>query len=335
VNQGTEIREECVEFKNTAGHLLRGVLHRPDPDRANGLSLIFLNTGLNDMVGWHRIQVKMARRLAWSGCTVLRFDDSGIGGSEGEIELDSIVHVFSEIETGLFVGNADASVDFMCNMTPGDAVLFVGFCGGGLTAIHSAAKNGRVEGVVCVGGPVTLSSDDYLHKRDPWVVQQNIEKYRRKLFNLRAWVNFLTFRGEYKVVATSLLHYLKHKLKGEYSSVTEEEDITENASLNKTIFSSFRVYAKRQRPCLFFYADKDSATWEFKKYFLQTYKDCFADEKGLFEFVEAQDANHILSSEASQQLLFDSVVSWLGRHFCTDASRIASTAEVCRPAVQA
>ena len=143
-----EHKEECVEFINPDGFILRGILHHADQDHAKGVSLICLNTGLNDMVGWHRIQVKTSRYLTEYGYNVLRFDDTGIGDSDGEILKESIVEIFSDIESGLFVLNADAAVDFVNKNFPEEKIIFLGFCGGGLTAFHSAAQNQKIAGVI-------------------------------------------------------------------------------------------------------------------------------------------------------------------------------------------
>ena len=79
-------KEECVEFENNDSMLLRGILHHGNEVEYKKISLICLNTGLNDMVGWHRLQIKIARFLADNGYNVLRLDNFGVGDSEGELE---------------------------------------------------------------------------------------------------------------------------------------------------------------------------------------------------------------------------------------------------------
>lgn len=306
-----DFNEKCIEFKNLAGLKLRGVLHRHDPGKDMQISIICLNTGLNDMVGWHRIQVKMARKLSADGYSVLRYDDAGIGDSEGDIDKESIVEIFSDIETGMFVQNATAAVQFMEKMFPRNKIVLLGFCGGGLTAMHCAAANGRVGGIIDIGGPVTLSSNEYLQKKDPWVVQKNVQKYRSKIFRLRPWINFLTFRGEYGVVFRSIKSFVWHKIKGEYDEKPLAPDLAESKNLNRNFFHSFEKYAKSGRPCLFFFAEHDSATWEFKKYFLAHYSENPIWNDARFKFFEAQGANHILSTEASQELLHEHTLHFL------------------------
>ncbi len=307
--------EECLEFRNPDGLLLRGILHYGNDENYKKIALICLNTGLNDMVGWHRIQVKTARFLAKNGYDVFRYDDTGIGDSEGVLESESIVDIFSDIETGLFVGNANAAVNLVGSKFKEHKLAYLGFCGGGLTAIHSAARNRKIQGVISIGGPVTLSSDDYLYKRDPWVVEKNVKNYKSKIFNVRAWVRLLTFRGDYKTISSSLINYVKHKIKGEYGDKVNPSSLDDVKNLNRTIFSSFEEFVKRKCPCLFFYAETDSATWEFKKYFLAKYKEKYFSGNQLNTYIEAPQANHILSSRVSQNMLHEAIINWLKNDF--------------------
>ena len=310
-------KEECVEFQNQDGLLLRGILHHGNRKVYKNVSLICLNTGLNDMVGWHRIQVKLSRYLAANGYNLIRFDDTGIGDSDGEILKDSIVEIFSDIETGLFVSNADAAVNFVSKNYPDEKMIYLGFCGGGVTAFHSAVQNKKVVGVIDIGGPITLSSKEYLQKKDPWEVQKNVAKYKSKFFQIRPWINFITFRGEYQTVFNSITSYIKHKIKGEYKDSLSPKDFSDVKNLNRKFFSSFESYAKSKRPALFFFAEIDSATWEFKKYFLSKYQSSSFWSDTLFTFIEAEHANHIFSSLESQERIKEDLKEWLETHFLT------------------
>jgi len=306
--------EECIEFKNCEGIILRGILHKADVEKQK-ITFICLNTGLNDMAGWHGIQVKTARYLATNGYNVLRFDDSGIGDSDGLIEEESIVNIFSDIESGMFVQNAVAAVDYVKKSSPDDKIVYLGFCGGGLTAIHAAAYDKRVFGIIDIGGPITLSSNEYLQKVDPWVVKKNFDNYRSKIFKLRPWINFFSNKGDYKTIFKSLIYYLKHKIKGEYGETIKADIQVKTLNLNNKFFESFIKFSSSKRPVLFFYAEIDSATWEFKKYFLNIYKQSnFWDDK-FHTYIEAEKANHILSSLESQEKLRREIMSWTKTHF--------------------
>ncbi len=305
--------ESCVEKRKKSGEYLRGILHQGHPDKYKNTVLICLNTGLNDMVGWHRLQVKMARFLAAKGYTVLRYDDTGIGDSDGLIDEESIVKIFTEIETGLFVENADLMTSYVSERFKGHKIFYLGFCGGGLTGIFSAVNNKKIEGVISIGAPVTLSSKEYFFKRDPWVVEKNVQKYRSKLLDAKAWIRFFSFRGDYKTVFTSIFFFLKHKFSGAYEETPANTDSNEVVNLNQEFFIAFKRFLKCNIPALFFYAENDSATWEFKKYFLAKYQAQYFGEHQCFRFVEAPRANHILSSRSSQEMLREEIGNWLKR----------------------
>lgn len=305
------LKEECVEIINPDGVRLRGILHHADQDACKKVCLITLNTGLNDMVGWHRIQVKIARYLAGLGYTVLRFDDNGIGDSDGELDEESIVKIFAAIECGLFVPNADAAVAFLTNRFPGDKLVYLGFCGGGLTALHSAVYNKKISGIIDIGGPITLGAEEYLDKKDPWTVSKNIHKYKSKFFQIGPWIRFFTGRGEYSNVTRSIIHYLKHIFSGAYKESPGQIDVSEAKNLNKKFFQSFEKYVASKRPVLFYFAEIDSATWEFKKHVLPRYQGKAIWSEPLVKFVEVAHANHIFSDSESQEKMKQDITIWL------------------------
>jgi len=309
------LNEECIQFRNSDSVILRGILHHAADDKYRGISLIALNTGLNDKVGWHRIQVKLSRHLAGLGYNVLRFDDFGIGDSDGELDEESIVKVFAAIETGLFVPDANAAVDFMISRFPQDKAVYIGFCGGALTAIHSAARNRKIAGIIYFGGPVTISSTEYLHKEDPWKVRKNVEKYKSKFFSIQPWVNLLSGHGEYSTIIRSLMNYLKHTLRGRYKKVISISDLENDARINYSFFDSFKACSKNKLPILFYFADHDAAAWEFKKYFLNIYMDSRYWSSSECKFIEVAGANHTFSGTDSQERMKHDFANWLAEFF--------------------
>lgn len=306
-------KEECVEFENNDNLLLRGILHHGNKAEYKKISLICLNTGLNDMVGWHRLQIKVARFLANNGYNVLRFDNCGIGDSEGNIDECGVLELFADIESGLWITDAIASVDFMQNKFDDKGCLFLGYCGGALTSIHAAAQDKRISGVIDVAGPVTLSTTDKLNRKDPWTVKQNIKSYKRKIINLTSIKKFITGQSDYKDIYESIVHYLRHKVKGRYNQreKNRNEDVIDIDNLNYSFFNAFENFVKIKRPVLFYYAELDKATWGFKRYFLSKYfnKPIWKDTG--CTFVELEKANHIFSDQESQDRIKSDIYSWL------------------------
>ncbi len=62
-------------------HSLTGILAQPGAGASGRIGCLLLNTGVNHRIGPHRLNVKLARRLASLGIPSLRFDLSGIGDS--------------------------------------------------------------------------------------------------------------------------------------------------------------------------------------------------------------------------------------------------------------
>jgi pimeloyl-ACP methyl ester carboxylesterase len=308
--------EECVEFENPEGFLLRGILHHGNQQVYRNVSLISLNTGLNDMVGWHRLQVKIGRHLAKNGYNVLRFDSFGLGDSEGTIGEGSAVEIFPRIETGLWAQDALCAVNFMGNRFRNEKYIYLGFCGGALTAFHAAAREAKVSGIINVAAPIHLSSPIVANKLDAGNVKIAADIYKRKFFNPNSIKNFFIGRSDYKRVFLTLLYSLKYKifadpLKKEFEGDNKK---AKKHNLNYAFFDSYEKYAKTKRPVLFYYPEFDNATIELKQYFFKKYSvSKFWDN--WCDFIEVEKANHIFSSEDSQEMMKTDILKWLERWF--------------------
>lgn len=308
-------QEECVVFSNAEGHLLRGILHRPDPVNRRRISLIALNTGLNDMVGWHRLQLKIGRCLVENGYSVLRFDNFGIGDSEGEIEAGEVVEIFNQIEQGLWARDAISAVDFMCSELRNEKCVFIGFCGGALNAVHAGAMDPRVAGVVNVAGPFTLTTNTIAKRLDEYNVQSAVTSYKSKLINIESVINFFSGKSDYNRLCESLLYYAKYKLmKIINGRQINQRDPIELDNINHLLLKSYESYLKSKRPLLFYYAEHDKATWELMNYFLPKYQDTGFWHAGC-EVIELEKSNHIFSGERSQKSIVEDILVWLKKTY--------------------
>jgi len=315
--------EECVEFRNTEGFVLRGILHPAGRGAAKKIGLIFLNTGLNDMVGWHRLQVKLARHLAGHGYDVLRFDNAGIGDSEGELEAGDVLDIFTRIETGLWARDVDGALRFMTRRLTERKVLLVGFCGGGLNAVIAAARDARIAGVINIAAPIVVSNPGIPQEFHQYHVKTNLAEYLGKIFSPRAFLNFVTGKTEYRRLFGTLWYAIKYKAGwgGAQESSASGENVPGKADgeplpaapggLNTPFIGAFEVYAATRRPILFYYAELDKATWELKRYFLPRFQR-EAWHSGC-EFIEVERANHIFSGDDTQERMKSDLVAWLAK----------------------
>ena len=169
-----KISEQAVLFGSRAS--LVGVV-------ASGLSaasadcpaIIVLNTGIIHRVGHHRMFVTMSRALAAIGCTVLRFDFSGIGDSDPRDDgLSPEDACMADIKDAL---------DWMERERKASRIILVGLCSGADNAILYGQTDPRITGLVLMDPLVPPTARYYMH---------NIAS---RLGQLQSWFNVLSGRS--------------------------------------------------------------------------------------------------------------------------------------------
>lgn len=133
--------ETAVLFGRHAA--LVGVLTEPaSPPAVERPAVIILDAGRIHHVGPNRLHVKIARRLAGAGSSVLRFDFSGIGDSSVREDLGA--HVQSVVaetrEAMAFLGAVRGSRRF----------VLLGLCSGAMTAVRTGLQDSRVVGMALI-----------------------------------------------------------------------------------------------------------------------------------------------------------------------------------------
>jgi len=168
------LRERPVLFGRTES--LVGVLTQPT-GLPSAISVVILGAGILHRVGPSRVSVHLARRLAGIGCTVLRFDLSGIGDSPMDPRASSLeASVLADI---------DDAITTVLEEGGSDGVILLGFCSGADNAYHVAAHDPRVKGVVLF---------------DPYIERTKGFHRRRTLRRLRSpktWMNLISGRSLY------------------------------------------------------------------------------------------------------------------------------------------
>jgi uncharacterized protein len=157
-----------------AGEQLVAIVHETAARAARGL--LILVGGPQYRVGSHRQFVLLGRALAANGVPVMRFDHRGIGDSDGTTRS------FIEITADLSV-----ALDAFVARTPGlEQVVIWGLCDAASAALHVAARDARVAGVVLL---------------NPWVRTPGLQSrallrgyYGRRLIDPAFWRNLFAGR---------------------------------------------------------------------------------------------------------------------------------------------
>jgi alpha-beta hydrolase superfamily lysophospholipase len=157
---GDDFEEEALIFADG----LVGVLTRPrrpaDPRRA----AIILDSGRNHRIGWGGQSVALARRLAGTGVSVLRFDFAGIGDSPARAGAPRAALYHAD-----GIADVTAALDEM-QRRGHDRLTLIGACSGAHQAFH-AARTGdpRITGLVLVNTLCFVWSARYALHLSAWM----------------------------------------------------------------------------------------------------------------------------------------------------------------------
>lgn len=134
---------ERFDFENTRGHRLSGRLERPaGPPRGVALLAHCFTCGKDSTAA-----TRLARALAADGLAVLRFDMTGIGGSEGDFAETSFSSNLDDVEA--------AAAALATRVAP--VALLIGHSFGGAAVLAAAARLPEARAVVTIGAPFDIA----------------------------------------------------------------------------------------------------------------------------------------------------------------------------------
>ena len=189
---GAGFREEAMTFGEA--RRLFGVLCHPVAPAPGRPVLLIVNAGRNPHVGWARSSVLLARELAAEGIASLRMDLAGIGdGVDRPGAADTVDAVLYHPANDTQVS---AAVDLLAARGFGQ-VAMLGACSGAYLALHHAARDPRISGLILVN-----------IQRFVWRPGETVEQaiasayplaasYATKVLEARAWKRLLT--GERRI----------------------------------------------------------------------------------------------------------------------------------------
>jgi pimeloyl-ACP methyl ester carboxylesterase len=132
--------EHSINFGDHGG--LVGTICLPHADRQGnaGIGKILFNAGILHRVGPHRINVRLARRLARRGIPSIRFDLSGLGDSARANPR----YTFERQA----VADLQAAMDQLETIAGVKRFSILGFCSGGRNGYAAAAEDERIKGLI-------------------------------------------------------------------------------------------------------------------------------------------------------------------------------------------
>jgi pimeloyl-ACP methyl ester carboxylesterase len=179
---GVAIRERPIIVERPEGRLV-GVLTEP-AGRRRELTAVLLNAGPQRRIGPNRMWVQTARRWASMGVSTLRVDMEAIGDSDGD---DSALVRVAALYQPAYVGQVEAVLDALSDRGLPQRFVLLGLCSGAYWAMHTAAADERVSGIMMLN-PRALIWDEW-----EYTVRRTRE-LRERLLRASTWRRAL--RGE-------------------------------------------------------------------------------------------------------------------------------------------
>jgi len=304
-----------IRFKNARGKVLFGILQIPQNKRKD-IGIIILSPGIKNRVGPHRLHVKMTKLFNRMGFPVLRADPEGLGDSEGEINQQYTADVYCSIELGLLLSDTIAMMDFMEEKLGMSKFILAGLCGGAITALLASEKDDRVKAILSLGMTCVLASANI----DPYkfITAQQLssirEKYLKKIFNIKAWSRFITYKTDYKLLIKSLTQpFVKKNINRQALADGKNKVNTkkvQTSNLNPHFHRTFLKFVIKNKILLIF-SGADRLFWEFEEKYLAKYQMIIERYSNNYQIEIVDDANHVFSFTEWQNKMLSISEKWL------------------------
>jgi alpha/beta superfamily hydrolase len=303
-------RQHAVTFENPRGHRLFGILHEPLANARQDVGIILLSPGIKNRVAPHRLYNKMAAAYVSLGFWVLRFDFYGLGDSEGEIREPLLANLYGSIQTGRYIGDTHAAMDWMRRTHGIERFVLGGLCGGGITGVLAGVNRRDLAGIIGLGLPVILdgSSIDKLRHMTTGQLARVRGHYLGKLFKPSAWLRLLTFKTDFRM----LFRAFGVKGKGRNQHAGQSEQVS---NLNPLFPPAFLSILTHRKPILLLFSGSDRLYAEYKEKFLQVYRERVSVLSESLQVEVVEDANHIFTFVEWQQDMLSRTRAWLQRVF--------------------
>jgi len=152
------MHESYLDISSPTG-TIAAVLHRPAPGVRVGEPVLMTPAGLRDRTGPSRLYVRLARRLAARGHTVLRYDTAGVGESEGELPSRDKVTCYAAMQRGDRAGEVVCAARALIHAAGRPRVAVVGLSSG---VFHAAQLARRAPTIVA--GVFGISAPTLVHE---------------------------------------------------------------------------------------------------------------------------------------------------------------------------
>lgn len=303
---GRRVHRDAVWIPNRDGRRMYGILTAPEEPGGNGSAIVFCHAGVTSKAGTGEYMRILADELAAEGYTVLRFDQSGVGDSEGDLPHGVPIDAYyRKVQGGLAVEDTECAVAWLRREVRPRAVYLFGHCGGGITASLVAAREpGAYAGIISVALPVLTSQPNEAVRGRATPSIDGV--CRRLLCDPRSVLRAVRERADIASVARALAASAT-RIFGRRGRTNSGARLHER--FNRVLGDAFERLMERRVPVLILLAALDNETPEFDRDFKATVLNVRPEWAGRWRAVYLPDTDHSVMFEASRNRLTSAIVA--------------------------
>ena len=317
------VERQVVCFQNRNGNTLVGTLHTPSDSPAGLPVIVLLSPGIKMRVGPHRLYNRMTAAFNELGFTVFKFDFTGLGDSEGELEREFLHEVYNMTESGFFVDDSVDALDYLYSTLDSPSFIVGGLCGGAITGLLLAQQDSRVCGLISLAMTVTLSSGP--EGRSKHAGASELEAlgrgYIRKLSDPKAWLRLLSLKSDFSTLTRSLRQLLIGRGPSPKELPTAKPGDKPATNANPLFPPAFLSALKSGRKIVLIYSKADRTYWDFRDKFVSEYQESIEEWAESYELHLIDDANHVFSFREWEDQVHSITTEWLSKNFVSKAIR--------------
>lgn len=282
------MKEFAITFGENRG--LVGIITEPKKSNSHAhIGIILLNAGMVHRIGPFRLNTLLARTLANSGYTVLRFDLSGIGDSELSISTSS-----NEEQAVNDIGHA---IDYLKQANQTKSFILIGLCTGADNAHKAAIKYNEVKGAIYLDGYAYPTPRFY------------IKRYLPVLLNPRRFIHALW--SIIKLIVLRVPLYPPDPLaqaEGEPTNL-----FVWNLPLKEKTLKELQSLIKRNVELCCIFTSGSIRQYNYRGQFKESFRKIDFGDKLQVHLFEEMDHTYILTED--REKLIRTIVDWVGVRF--------------------
>ena len=291
----------------------------PVEERNRHKIIIFSQVGIVTKTGVGDHLRILSDNLAFHGYTVLRFDQSGMGDSCGEIRYGiSIPEFFRLVQGGYYKNDVLNAMSWTAKQFKGYEIFLFGECGGCISILLACAEGKlAVKGIIMLAAPVLLYPGAEGANEAPlrsFEAQVAFKAYLSKAFSPRAVLRLVRGKSDVTAIRQMCSVAVKSALARGFNLTRKYARGTPcHERFNWQFWDAFCTVVKNNTPILFLMPELDSETHEFNLYFKPYISSVLQGHEKNCSIVYLPRTDHSIMFQSSRDHMLRQILSWLER----------------------